>query len=231
MAKTYHFKDGYIQTTNQIKKGHHIFNIFCLLLLFTIFLLVLWFTDYVFSSTLLTNNYYEVISLGAVFATIGSSMISITSLSCSYFWGEYKKANEILLSYDDNLKDTNTWNFIEDNKVILKSCKHTITYQKFLPEVVFEFGMGNIPIPIPTNKKELIFWRLIKSYFKMKITKRLYFTRMEQNSTSLERGGLFVWECTTYMLRNALLYKLSLFLTILGSMLFVAGLIAIFIHS
>ena len=231
MAKTYHFKEGYIQISNQLKKECRIYNILNLSFLIIIFGLVLCLTDYVFSTTLSTQNYYEIISLGAVFATIGSSMISITSLSCSYFFEEYKKANEILLSYNTNLKDTNAWNFVEDNKVIIKSVKHTVSYQKFLPEVVFEFGVSILSISIPTNKKELIFWKLIKNYIKMKTTEKLYFKRLDENLTSLEGGGLFVWECTTYMFRNALLYKLSYSLTILGSMFFIAGLIAIFIRS
>lgn len=231
MAKTYHFKEGYIQISNQIKKKYHIYNFFCLVLLTLIFLIVLWFTDYVFSAILSIKNNYETISLGAVFATIGSSVISITSLSCGYFFEEFKKANKILLSYNHDSVDVNNWNFVVDNKTILKSVKHTITYQKFFPEVVFEFGISTLPIPIVTNKRELIFWRLIKNYIKMKTTEKLYFERLEQNRTSLESDSLFVWECTTYMLRSALFYKFSLSLTILGSMFFIAGLIAIFIRA
>lgn len=231
MAKTYHFKEGYIQFSNQIKKNYSIYNIFYLLLLAFVFLIILWFTDHVFSSTLSAENYYEVISLGAVFATIGSSVISISSLACGYFFEEYKKTNEILLSFDNESKNINIWNFIEDNKAILKSAKHTITYQKFSPEIVFEFGISTLPIPIVTNKKELKFGRLIKSYIKMKTTEKLYFERLAQNRTSLERDSLFVWESTAYMLKNALFYKFSLSLTILGSMFFIAGLIAIFIRS
>ena len=231
MAKTYYFKEGYIQIGNQIKKKGRVNNFLNFSLLIVIFFLVIWFTNYVFSATLSTKNYYEIISLGAVFATIGSSMISITSLSSNYFFEEYKKANGILLSYNDNFKNANAWNFIENNKVILKSVKYIIAYQKFFPEVVFEFGISTLPISIPTNKKDLIFWKLIKSYIKMKTTEKLYFKRLEKNTISLEDGGLFVWECTTYMLRSALLYKSSLSLTILGSMFFISGLIAIFIRA
>lgn len=230
MAKTYHFKEGYIQISNQIKKHYHIHNIIYLVLLTFTFLSVLCFTDFVFSTTLSSDNFYEIISLGAVFATIGSSMISITSLACGYFFEEYKKSNEVLFSYDNESKGTNTWNFIDDNKTLLKSVKHIIAYRKFSTEIVFEFGISNLPIPIATNKKEFIFWRLLKSYLKMKTTEKLYFERLEQNGTSLERDGLFVWECTVYMLKNALLYKLSLSLTTLGSMVFIAGLIVIFIR-
>lgn len=231
MAKTYHFNEGYIQVSNQIKKNYHIHTIFHFVLLILTFLIVFRFTDYVFSSTLSTDNYYEIISLGAVFATIGSSLISITSLSCGYFFEEYKKASEILLSYNSKPQNINAWNFVESQKTILRSVKHTITYQNFPPEVVFEFGISVLPITIATNKKELILGKLIKNYIKMKTSEKLYFERLAQNKTSLERNSLFVWECTIYMIKSALFYKFSFFLTTLGSMFFIAGLIAIFIRS
>ncbi len=231
MAKTYHFREGYIQISNQPIKKYHIYNISCFVLLIFIFLVVLLFTDYIFSSTLSTESYYEILSLGAVFATIGSSIISITSLACNYFFEEYKKAKETLLSYNNELRKTDNWNFIEDNKAILKSVKHTITYQTFFPEVVFEFGGNTLPISIAINKKALIFWNLIKSYIKMKFTEKLYFQRLAQDTPFLEKDSLFAWECTIYMIKSALLYKIFIFLTTFGSMFFIAGLIAIFIRS
>lgn len=231
MAKTYYFKGGYIQISNQIKKTYQIYELLYIILLIFIFGGVLWFTDYIFLSTLSIRDSYAVISLGAVFATIGSSMISITSLSSGYFFDEYAKAMEILFSFDTNIKTVDTWNFIQDNKVLLRSFKHSIAYKKIPIEVVFEFGVSNLSVTIPTNKKELIFWRLIINLIKMKITESLYFKRLEHNSTSLEDSGLFVWECTTYMLRSAFLYKIFLFLTTLGGMFFIAGLVTIFIHS
>ena len=156
MAKTYHFKEGYIQISNLHNKKYHIYNIFCFVFLLSIFLIVFLFTDYVFSSTLSTESYYEIISLGAVFATIGSSIISITSLACNYFFEEYKKARETLLSFNNELRETDNWNFIEDNKAILKSVKNTITYQTFFPEVVFEFG-GNNHLA-PSSEEVLYIW-------------------------------------------------------------------------
>lgn len=231
MARTYHFKGGYIQITNEIKNNYRISSILHVLLLVLIFLLVLRFTDYIFFATLSTRDYFDIISLGAVFATIGSSLISITSLFCNYLFEEYQKAKEILLSYNDNIKTANTWNFIEDNKVLLKSAEQIIAYKKVAPEIVFEFGVGNLSVPIPINKKDLLIGPLIKNFIQMKIIRNLYFKRLKQNSSSLEDSGLFVWECTTYMLSRAIFYKISLTLTILGGMFFIAGLIATFIHS
>lgn len=231
MAKVYHFKGGYIQISNQLKKTYRIYSFLYIILLFFIFGAVLWFTDCVFSTTLSVRDSYEIISLGAVFATIGSSLISITTLYCNYFFEEHKKAKEILLSFHNNFKTVNTWNFIQDYKILLKSCEHTIAYQKISPKVVFEFGEKNVSIIIPTNKKEIKNYRLIINLIHMKRKERLFFKGLEQNSTSWEDDGLFVWECTTYMLKSALLYKIFLSLTLLGGMFFVAGLIAIFIHS
>lgn len=188
-------------------------------------------TEYVFSSVLYAKDFYEVISLGAVFATIGSSLISITSLTCNYYYGEYQKAREILFASYSNQTTEDVWNFVSDVKVLLKNAKHTISYNTFSPEVVFEFGISTLPISIPTNKKELKFGQLIRNITKMKISEELYFKYLEQNCTSLEEGGIFVWECTIYLLKNAFLYKFYLSFTILGGMLFVAGLIAVFIHS
>lgn len=230
MAKTYHFKGGYIQTGSQIEKPRHSCKIFYVVLLLLVFAMILILTDIVFAISLSTMAYYEVVSLGAVFATIGSSLISITSLSSNYFFDEYKKAQEILLSYDNNMKTSNTWNFIQDSKLLLKNSEHIILYKKIPLEVVFEFGVNNLSIIIPSNKKELTIKRLIPGFVKMKISEKLYFNRLANNSSSLEHDGLYVWECTVYMLKSALLYKSFLSLTILGGMFFLSGLVEIFTH-
>ncbi len=231
MAKTYHFKGGYIQTGNKIEKPHSLYKIVCITWFFLTFFLVFKFTEDVFACSLSVINYYEVISLGAVFATIGSSLISITSLSSSYFFEEYKKTHEILLSYNNNVKTANAWNFIQNSKILIKSSKHIIAYKRIPLEIVFEFGTSNLSVVIPSSKKELTVLKLISSFIKMKISEKIYFERLAQNSSSLEKSGLFVWECTVYMLKTALLYKIFVFLTILGGMFFLSGLIAIFIYS
>lgn len=231
MAKTYHFKGGYIQTGNKIEKSHSIYKIVCIIWFVLTFVLIFMFTEHVFACSLSVINYYEVISLGAVFATIGSSLISITSLSSSYFFEEYKKTKENLLSYNDNVKTANAWNFIQNSKILLKSSKHIIAYKKIPLEIVFEFGTNNLAVIIPSSKKEVNILKLISSFVKMKISEKLYFEMLTQNSCSLEKSGLFVWECTVYMLKTALLYKIFIFLTILGGMFFLSGLLAIFTHS
>ena len=231
MARTYHFKGSYIQISNQIPKAHHINNCLYILLQILIFLMVLGVTEYVFSSVLCAKDFYEVISLGAVFATIGSSLISIASLSCNYYYGEYQQAKEILFASYSNQTTEDVWNFVSDVKVLLKNARHTISYNTFLPEIVFEFGISTLSISIPTNKKALKFGQLIRNIIEMKIFQKLYFKNLEQNCTSLEEGGIFVWECTMYLLKNAFLYKFYLCFTILGGMFFIAGLIAVFIHS
>lgn len=231
MARTYHFKGSYIQINNQTKKVRHINNCLYILMQIIIFLLVLGTTEYIFTSVLCTKDFYEVISLCAVFATLGSSLISITSLTCNYYFGEYQKAKEILFASYSNQTIEDVWNFVSDVKVLLKNAKYTISYNTFSPEVIFEFGISNLSISIPTSKKELKLGQLIRNIVKMKITEELYFRNLEQNCTSLEEGGIFVWECTIYMLKNAFLYKFYLSFTILGGMFFVAGLIAVFIHS
>lgn len=188
-------------------------------------------TESVFDCSLSVINYYEVISLGAVFATIGSSLISITSLSSNYFFEEYKKTQKILLSYNTNIKTANSWNFIQDSKILLKNSTHIIAYKKIPLEIAFEFGTNNLSIIIPSSKKDLTILKLVLNFIKMKISEKLYFERLAQNSSSLEKGGLFVWECTIYMLKTAILYKSFAFLTVLGSMFFLSGLLAIFTHS
>lgn len=231
MAKTYYFKGGYIQTGNQIEKTHYLCKALHIICFLGVFGIVLKFTDVIFAVSLSIIDYYEVISLGAVFATIGSSLISISSLSSNYFFEEYKKSQGILLSYDENIKTANTWNFTKKSKILLKNSKHVIAYKKIPLKVVFEFGTNNLSITIPSNKKELTVIRLITDFAKMKISGKLYFERLIKSSSSLEGGGLFVWECTVYMLKNALLYKTFLSLTILGGMFFLSGLVAIFTHS
>lgn len=230
MAKAYHFNGGYIQLSNLAQKNHRISNLFLILFRIIIFIVILFGTNYIFSLVLRVKDFYNAISLGAVFATIGSSIISITSLACNNSYEEYQQAKMSLFTFCNDNTSTNMWNFISDSKVLLKDVNHTVAYKMFFPEVVFEFNVSHLSIPIPSNKRDFVIWRLLKDLIKMKTTEQLYFKYLIHNE-SLENNGIYVWECTSYLLKNAFLYKIFCSFTILGGMVFIAGLIATFIHS
>ncbi|MBQ8116739.1 MAG: hypothetical protein IJ147_01545 [Lachnospiraceae bacterium] len=231
MAQAYHFINGYIKTDNCIKQTTHASKLICILMLLVVFASVNLLTEQVFLAAIDVKKSYDILSLGAVFATMGSSLISITSLACNYFFEEYVQTRNYLFTYWGNKNISTTWNFLEDKKILLKDPNKTIAYESFAPEVVFEFGIANLRIPIPSNKKEFKTWKLGKNYLQMLITQKLYFRHLFENYASLKETGIFVWECTRYLLKSALLYIISLSFSILGGMFFIAGLIAIFVHS
>lgn len=228
MVKAYHFNNGYIQMDDTIPKKRHIGTLLSILLFSIMFFVIMHLTEYAFEISLNTKDNYNIISFGAVFCTIGSSIISITALASNYYYDEFSKSKDTLFTLVNNENVPYIWNFIS-NKILLNNAKKTIVYNTHFPEVVFEFGTHNLNISIPSNKKD-IGYDIIKKNIIMFFSEKLYYNNLAQNYPSLEEAGIYVWECSKYLLKNALLYKIFVILTTCGAMFFVSGIISIFTH-
>ncbi|EOS72700.1 hypothetical protein C819_04049 [Lachnospiraceae bacterium 10-1] len=176
------------------------------------------------------NNLFNVISLGAVFATFGSTLVSIASLLCNRYYEEFNSCINIfkneLLTQEINFN----WIFLKKQGVVRKSQNEYIIYHADNPKVVFEIGSVNLSIEIPVEKKDFYELALLKKIFKMKIAKQTYLVYLLNYADSIMESGLYIWECTYHILCSAFFYKIYRNFIITGVMFFISGLVAVFLY-
>lgn len=174
---------------------------------------------------------FDVISMGAVFATLGSTMVSIASLLCNRYYEEFTSCINTLKDELLSQNITLNWLFLKRHEVIQKSPKEYVTYQSTNPKIVFEIGSTDLLVEIPVQKKDFYELELLKKIFQMKIAKHAYTAYLLDYADSIMESGLYMWECTYHILISAFLYKCYRNLIIIGTIFFISGLIATFSYA
>ncbi len=201
-------------------------------ILWSLFLIIIFIcTGFIFHIVLYPDaNVFNVVSLGSVFATLGSTLVSIASLLCNKYYEEFSRCinifQEELLKQNINFK----WIFLKKQEVFRIAQNEYITYYAKNLKVVFYIGSVNLCIEIPNEKKDFSEIGLLIKILQMKITRRKYLIYLSEHFNSIMESGLYIWECTYYILCSAFYYKLFLNFVITGAIFFVSGVIATFLY-
>lgn len=189
------------------------------------------FTGFVFYIVLYPNaQLYDVISLGAVFATLGSTLVSIASLLCNKY---YETFSECLNIFKDELSRKNVnynWLFLKNHEIIKISKNEYLSYQSSNPKVFFEIGAVNLVIEVPVQKKDFYELELLKKIIQMKVSRKIYVTYLFKHADTIMESGMYVWECVYHILCSAFLYKIFRDFIIVGTLFFISGLLATFLY-
>ena len=188
-------------------------------------------TGFVFYKVLYPQeNLFDTISLGAVFATLGSTLVSIASLICNKYYDEFTSCLDTFKNELSAQDIKLNWLFLKKHEVIKKSKNEYVLYQASNPKVIFQLGAVNLSIEVPVQKKDFYELGLLKKILKMKVSKKIYITYLLNYTDSVMESGLYIWECLYHILCNALSYKFHRDLIITGTIFFVSGLIITFLY-
>lgn len=229
--KMYYIENSKIIISDcQNKKNKHkrLMIIICnLILACAIFI----FTIFIYENLQLNNDKYNIISLGAVFATLGSTMVSIASLICSRYYDEFSLSLKTLKNEFVTEKIDNRWNFINNSDTIIKNEKRGLYYYLDPPKIKFEIGIITLKITIPTHKKDFNELELLKSLVKMSFLKKNFVRFAYNNSDRISESGIYTWECLYSTLCYALCYKINYYIVIAGIYFFISGIIATLLYA
>jgi len=149
------------------------------------------------------------ISFGAVFATLGSSLVSVASLFCSRQQNQFENNTEILQSKLIN-KGWERWPFVgrvTRRKLSRKRYEYQILEN---PQIKFSLPDRNaLRIPLPSSKADFreLWASLVLS--KMKICRKHYRKLIGLQGDPQAIREVLVWDCVFAVYRNILLYKLG----------------------
>lgn len=210
------------------KKNKRLIFIICNLIMAYI---IFTFTIFIFENLQLNNDKYTIISVGAIFATLGSTMVSISSLICSRFYNEFVLGLKTLKNEFLTDKIDDRWNFINDSDTIIKNEKGRLYYFWDPVKIIFTIGTITLKIIIPTHKNDFNDLELLKNLIKMTILKKTFVQVAYNNSDYISESGIYAWECLYSTLRYALLYKINYYFVIAGIYFFISGIIATLLYA
>lgn len=188
-------------------------------------------TYIVFGNCIEENKLSDMIALGAVFATFGSAVISVSSLYCSQMMSNFQNNLGIL---QIKLISSNTWvrwNFLSRIK------KQRIGWLKYKfyvlknPQICFETDYEKIRIPIPTDISDFQDISVGWYYLQLVIFSKLFFS-LEMHK--LNQDGVteitLIYHCIKSIYKNVLCYELGKFSIWIGGGFILSSIILSFTY-
>jgi hypothetical protein len=181
-------------------------------------------TKYVFSACILADDLQsttstplsECISLGSIFATFGSAVIAVLSLTSSSQISSFDQKLAIL-QYQFSTDKTSKWmrwEFLprQSRKHIQK--RQYQYYRLDNAELCFEIENKKISLPIPTCRKDFIDLSIFSAWWKMCRYKSSYSAYIYKRDCIAD---FLIWNCLHSMYKNIILYRISEFFISIGA--------------
>lgn len=219
MEKTYQLKNGQIKLLHGkfqyiIEIKNLLQKIKLVLALVLIFIWVNFVTWVVYQKCIDELDLEHTISLGAVFATLGSSLVAVLSLVCSEKYDQFTDNLRIL---ETNLIKKETWERWPFVKRIQKTNIARGEYYYYVlynPSIVFTDGQWNFGVLLPSGKNDFRELPVYRTLFRLIINKKKYTLVLLSRNKIQDK---LIWECLTKIYLNILLYRWSQIIVWMGS--------------
>lgn len=175
-----------------------------------------WCTDYVFKKCIIEGTLENTISLGAIFATFGSAIVAVASLSCNNCY--IKFSDNILVLQNDLLKNEKwtRWTFIKrkSKKRLLDSGRLVWVLENAIIE--FQLGSHALSVFLPTVKADFDDLPIFRHFLKLKRYGKQYETNLCNHATQEDANAYFMWDCIFDIYVQIVYYKLYNYLIWIG---------------
>lgn len=154
------------------------------------------------------------ISLGAVFATLGSSLVAISSLICNEQYNQFMDNIRILEERLFNKDKWERWPFVKRVQKSKIAHGEYLYYILYNPSIKFEGEQWKLEILLPSGKcdfRELPVYRTILKLTRYR--KNYNITLLNQNNVK----DILIWRCLTKAYLNILLYRWNQSIVWVGS--------------
>lgn len=153
-------------------------------------------------------NLNECISLGSIFATFGSAVISFLSLTSAHQISEFQEKVDVLAGEftKQGIPNWKRWGFLPR---FSRKRSNDGGYQYFiLRNSILAFKLKNeeMKIQIPSVEQDFKDLPVSSSYYKLCGKRKSYLKYVQENNCL---GDFAIWDCLVSLYRNIILYKLS----------------------
>lgn len=231
MSEAFSFKPGELtkSTSNNKIKTNHIYLYKVIYAL--IFLACLITTFFIFKKCMgQERELSDTISLGSIFATFGSSIVAIFSITCTTVYERFNHNFNILFTKIAPDFKWTRWPFVK-RVTSSKLYNNESSYQELKnAEVIFNVGSHSITITLPTILEDFYDLANWKSYLTMLMQTKNYETYVLNNILN-SATSLMVWDCIKDNFKSIALYKLSRLMIVIGESLIISSIVFAFLYT
>lgn len=213
-----------IKSTATIKWAiiKHVFILFLHFLIYSVaYLGSVLITFYIFLNCIseipedIFSNLEPSISLGAIFATLGSAIVAIYSLYCNE---QLRKFHETLTTLQSSLLETASWTrwqFLKRYHVV----KHLHKYYCYClinPSITFQNDKESLKLFLPYAKEDFYELPIFLSYCRILRFRKKYLHNVCNFQQISFQSELILLDCLTCLYRNIINYKKGRFFLVIG---------------
>ncbi len=172
----------------------------------------------------------DTIALGSIFATFGSSIVAIFSITITNIYDRFSNNLNILFS---DLTPDNKWHRWPFVKRVTHSrlYNNELTYQVLKnAEVIFNVGSHPITITLPTIREDFYDTENWKCYLTMLLEAKNYETYV-LNNISESAKSLMIWDCIIDNFKSIAIYKLSRLMIVIGESFIISSIVLAFFFT
>ena len=231
MEKAFEIQSGKVTKYEANEKKRiryvHIYKIiylccFILCIIITFFIFKLCISD--------KSDISQTIALGSIFATFGSAIVSVFSITISSMYEHFCSNINILFKDLCPESEWHRWPFIKrESYRILYNNEGTYQVLENI-KVIFNVGSHNISIIIPTIREDfydLPNWKSFKDMIKQSKNYESYVIKNVDDSAN----SLMIWECILDNFKSIALYKLSKLMIIIGGSFIFSSIVFAFFYT
>jgi hypothetical protein len=221
MAYTYSIKNGELilqkgkpQRFNDLKRfACKTARIAYYLMVFSLTYIVVW---AVYKSCINEPLLERTITLGAIFATLGASIVSIISLFCKEQYSQFNDNVRILQSRLIESEIWERWPFVKRvvrRKIVKGSYEYKLLNN---PCIVFTISSWRLTAPLPASKSDFFDLPICRTLFLLIYNSSRYYNLFSKHVHDDAQHEILVWDCLVAVYKNIMLYKLGYTIILFG---------------
>ena len=173
----------------------------------------------------------ETIALGAVFATLGSSIVSVFSLLCKKQYNQFYENIKVLQTQLIGNDIWERWPFVKrisKRRGVNGKPEYQILSNPYL---VFECFGVDTHIDLPSSKTDFHELPILHVYLTLKKRRKTYRKYLALSPDSMAVKDILLWDCITELYRNILIYRIGQCTIWLGSSFVLSSIIFAFFYK
>lgn len=158
----------------------------------------------------------DTIALGAIFATLGSAIVSVFTLFRNEQYSQFTDSTKILHEQLIGTTNWERWSFVK------RVTKQKISPKQYEfqtlenPTIVFSGSLWSVTIPLPASKTDFYELPIYRSLIRLKRNRAIYRHILDSHQSPEAIKEILLWDCLTSIYKNIVLYRFGKSLTWLG---------------